>query len=359
MSARVSRAAFPGLGRLDGFQGRQGPDSSPAPWFEWWYYKGVVPATGDAFYLAYGVVNPGDEQRQWPASQAFVTFGWPRRGIFVTRPLPPAEFAASRTTTAVRIDGCQATPERLQGRLQAGGHAVSWDLSIENHWSFHATSWVPLFPGISNIHWHPGGADLSLTGTVVADGGELRLAGAPGYHDHNWGRFFPRWWLWIACNAFAGHPGTALVVGGGLPALFCRFEGEPVVCLGVRHAGEVHALRTIHLHRTRLEAVPGGWRVEATGPTRRISLLATAAPGSYFPIDLPKPTGGLFCNRETLTGHVALTLEERTRLGRWRTRLQATSELAGIELGTDPDRPLPELLTSWGALGPAASGGAG
>ena len=45
------------------------------PWFEWWYYKVVLPQTGESFYFVYGVVNPWDSAKKLEASRSYVGLG--------------------------------------------------------------------------------------------------------------------------------------------------------------------------------------------------------------------------------------------------------------------------------------------
>ena len=64
---------------------------------------------------------------------------------------------------------------------------------------------------------------MALVGTAELGGRELRLEGAAGYHDHNWGRWY--WgddvgWEWGCFQASADGP--ALVEGDGRGPWSCR-----------------------------------------------------------------------------------------------------------------------------------------
>ncbi|MCC6751929.1 MAG: hypothetical protein IT371_30020 [Deltaproteobacteria bacterium] len=324
------------------YMGRSALDArGPAarqPWFEWWYYKAVVPATGEAIFAAYGVVNPTDVAGRSGASQAFLIFGAPRRKLLLVERLPVRSFEASSSSTYVRVGRSHATACRAVGEVAGQGHRARWDLGFATRWRFPATGWVSWFPAASNIHWHPAQADARVSGVVELDGERLELVGAPGYQDHNWGSSFPRYWLWIACNTFADAPETALVVGGGLPRAMRRVEVGSVVCVGLRHEGRVHAFRSTDLHGTRVEPLPGGWRVEASDGRRRITVEARAPLEAFLPIELDTPDGGRFVNYETLAGDLQVRLEERSRVLRWRKVVELSSRQAGLEIGLDARR---------------------
>ena len=45
------------------------------PWFEWWYYKIVLPETKESFYFVYGVVNPWDKTNKLKGTRSYVGMG--------------------------------------------------------------------------------------------------------------------------------------------------------------------------------------------------------------------------------------------------------------------------------------------
>ena len=45
------------------------------PWYEWWYYKIVLPEQNKSFYFVYGVVNPWDSEQTLKGTRSYVGFG--------------------------------------------------------------------------------------------------------------------------------------------------------------------------------------------------------------------------------------------------------------------------------------------
>jgi len=316
----------------------------PGPWFEWWYYKAVLPHSGETFYVAYGVVAGKHD------GHAFITLALPERGVHLKKRYPLS--AASATRTSVTIAGNTATPDRLRGSVGS----VRWDLTIANRWSFAPTNLLARWSRTSSAHWCPAQADAAFTGAVIVDGVELKLTEVPGYQDHNWGSCFPRWWFWIACNHFADHPDLALVAGGGRPVLFGAGELVDLVTAGVQFRGRAIGWGKQHFDLARVDALVGGWRLRCTNSRWRLHVEATAPVNSYHRIDLDQPDGAVFHNHETLKGQLALHLEGRSGLS-WRTELCTSSPWGSIEYGLDPRRPIAAVHERWlGEPGPPVLG---
>ena len=65
---------------------------SQLPWFEWWYYKVVLPETGESFYFVYGIVNPWDTKHSKDATRSYVGFGDFEKNITVEEKYPIDHF---------------------------------------------------------------------------------------------------------------------------------------------------------------------------------------------------------------------------------------------------------------------------
>ena len=101
---------------------------SRRPWFEWWYYKVVVPESNDSFYFAYGVVNPWDVKRTLKGTRAFVGFGDFKSKQQAEQHYPLDKFHASYTETKVIIDDQLATDKEIKGSLKdESGNTYEWD----------------------------------------------------------------------------------------------------------------------------------------------------------------------------------------------------------------------------------------
>ncbi|HNR33599.1 MAG TPA: tocopherol cyclase family protein [Candidatus Hydrogenedentes bacterium] len=308
------------------------------PWFEWWYYKVVLPDTGDAFYFVYGVVNPWDEAQNDPASRSYVGVGNFGLKESATAVFSVSDFQASYEKTDIWIAGQHATDSAIAGSLQDDdGQRIEWNITIDHRWSYNAMGWAMFVPEITNIGWYPAQADARFSGTIEYKGRTYILENAPGYQDRNWGRTFPSWWAWICANHFDHYPDTALASGGGHPILFGRIDSIEGMSVGLRHEGRDYSFRPNDGDRERVEISFGVWEIEAVNRKgHRINISAWAPCDSFMDLVFVTPQGDSFHDFETLTGQVTVKLDERDaqEADGWRRIAELHSDLAGIEYGS-------------------------
>ena len=317
------------------------------PWYEWWYYKVVLPYSGEAFYSSYGVVNPWDTAGEYAASKAYVSMGSFGAHERVTQFYPVSDFEASYEATDVRIRDQRATGASIAGDLvdDAGGE-VSWDIQITTRWQYNAMGWAMFVPEITNIFWYPAQADARFTGAINYGGRIYQFENAPGYQDRNWGRTFPEWWAWIVANHFEGYPDTALAAGGGKPVILGITDRVEGLSIGLFHQGREYAFRPNEGDRERFVVNFGIWQVEAINSDGyRIEVEADAPCESFMDLMFPTPQGEEFHDFESLTGEVTVRLYDRAGCigNSWRLLETLRSDYAGIEYG-DRDMALFDCL---------------
>ena len=307
------------------------------PWFEWWFYKVVLPDTGDAFFFTYGVVNPWDTAMDNPSSSAFVSMGNFTERAFTEERYPPSDFTASYQATDVRIGDQHATDKMITGSLvDSDGGVVSWDIQIEPRWRFNAMTWTMFLSNLSNIFWYPVQADALFSGWIDYKGQLYTFEDAPGFQDRNWGRSFPEWWVWIVANHFDGHPNTALAVGGGQPVLLDAIHGFESVGVGLLHEGKEYTWRPHDFDLIRLNVHWGTWLVEAINTDGyKIEIEASAPCDSFMDLVFMTPQGVEFHDFEALTGEVTVRLYKLTTgwHPQWHLIETLWSDFAGIEYG--------------------------
>lgn len=304
------------------------------PWFEWWYYKVILPDTGETFYFLYGAVNPWDSANTDPASQAYVGFGSFADGVTINQKFPVANFQASYDQTDVSIAGQRATRWGIAGHVFDNAADASWNIDIETRWDFNAMGWALFVPELTNIYWYPAQAAALFSGTIVCNGKTHTFKNLPGYQDRNWGRNFPDWWAWITANHFEGHPDTALVVGGGRPTLLNLFEPVEGLAIGLLHDGVEYNWRPNDGDLQRFTIDFGTWKVQSVNRDGyMIEIEATAPCASFMDIVFMAPQNILFHDFETLTGALTLRLYERQGL-QYRLLETLKSDFAGIEYGS-------------------------
>lgn len=315
-------------------------------WFEWWYYKVVVPDTTDAFYFVYGVVNPWDSAATRPASRAYVGFGSFADKQIIEDVRPTTEFEARYDSTFVKIGDNVATDRELGGAVSGESGSARWQLSVEREWTFNGMGWAMFKSWISNIFWYPVQAGARMSGWIETRGRRIEVNGAPAYQDRNWGRSFPKWWTWIVSNSFKGSPDSVLAVGGGRPKLPGGFDLIETVTIGLRHKGREYTFRPTEDDKVRVDIKFGKW--EVFGANRRgetIWISASAPSESFMDLTFMTPQGQVFHDFEALRGRI------RVKLKKW-NRLVAELETdeGGIEYGS--------FDAGVGAAGDGRTGGA-
>ncbi|MBI5210153.1 MAG: hypothetical protein HY927_09315 [Elusimicrobia bacterium] len=315
----------------DRYNARVWDGKSRDDWYEWWYYKVVVPGTQEAFYFCYGVVNPWDLDRTRPASRAYVSVGSFGAGEVVERTLAPGKFTASPDSAFVQVGDGVATDRELKGRLPApDGGEISWDLKVEKDWAFNAMGWAMSQAWISNIFWYPAQAGAFMSGRISFKGKTVTLDRAPAYQDRNWGTSFPKWWTWLVSNNFKGAPGTVLAAGGGQPRIFPGTDFYQGVAVGLRHEGRERVFRPTSGDIVKVDVRFGRWEVSARNRRgERIEISAFAPREKFLLLKFMAPQGREFNDYEALLGRIRVKLYEGPKLV-----ADLETDEGGIEYGT-------------------------
>jgi tocopherol cyclase len=319
------------------------------PWFEWWYYKVVLPEQERSFYFVYGVVNPWDMQLTSSATRSYVGFGDFENYVTVDRNFPVSSFSASYDHPAVMVDSNFASDKLIEGEIKdKNGDLYRWKIDIEKKWSFNGEGWL-LGKLITDIEWYPAQADATCSGEVTGPTGTVSFENAPCYQDRNWGKKFPKWWTWIVSNHFEGHPDTALAIGGGQPHIWGRSPGYSNVVVGLKHKGKEYSFRPNDFDRIKININFGTWEVTAWDRNYKLEIKAFAPKESFLDLEFMTPEGEVFHDYETLRGNVEIKIyKKQRRFGPDRWILQDTlkSNNTGIEYGSRNQYDLKSLFSN-------------
>ncbi len=307
------------------------------PWYEWWYYKVIIPETKESFFFVYGVVNPGDTLHTQKATRAYIEMGDFNSREQVKHVTNVKNFYAAYDKTYVNVDGGIATDKNITGSISENDKDYAWDISIQKKWSFNATGWATGM-GLTNIEWYPAQADATCNGVIRSNGKLYHLVDAPCYQDRNWGKSFPNWWTWIVSNNFKHHPDTSIAIGGGNP----KFLGSDFlkgVAVGLKHKGKTYEFRPNDLDRVKIDINFGKWEVTAQNRKYKVEVSAYAPKEAFMDLQFMTPTGEIFHDYETLTGKMSVKLYRRKRTSRsrvpsWTLIDTLDSDTAGIEYGS-------------------------
>ncbi|MFN8370415.1 MAG: tocopherol cyclase family protein [Bacteriovoracaceae bacterium] len=258
-------------------------------WYEWWYYKIVLPETNDSFFFVYGIVNPADSQHGYKGTRSYVQAGDFSQKIQVEEKFPINEFRASELQTYVEVSSNVATDKFFKGSItDKKGNPISWNIKIENRWAFNAEGWL-MGRLITDIEWYPAAADARCSGTIVSNNKLHSFTDVPCYQDRNWGKTFPDWWAWIVSNHFEKSPGTALAIGGGKPHIYGERTPFHGVAIGLKHQGIVYDFRPNDLNYIKTDITFGRWKIRAMDRHYLIEIEASALTTNLWICSLQLP----------------------------------------------------------------------
>lgn len=305
------------------------------PWFEWWYYKVVLPQTNEAFFFVYGVVNPWDQAMTMESSRSYVGMGDFNSKKVFDRAFPLTEFSAAYERTEIFVADNIATDRYFSGMLSSDqGETVSWNINIEKKWAFNATGWAT-GRMITDIEWYPAQADARCSGEITSGGKVYAFDNVPCYQDRNWGKEFPEWWAWIVSNQFEGHPDTTLAIGGGKPKVRGRYTPIEGVAIGLKHKGEEYSFRPNDLDKVTFNINYGTWEVMAINGSTKIEIKAWAPKERFMDLQFMTPQGRVFHDYEALVGQVEVKLYKKFFFSpKWKLVETLHSRHAGIEYGS-------------------------
>jgi hypothetical protein len=317
---------------LDGI--RFDPARSPRGHVESWFLKANDPRGRRAIWLKWTIWS-GPGGRDHAVAEAWaIAFGG-ADGHVATKTTVPFERARfeSRTIGAT-VDGCTLSAEAAHGRVESGGRAIAYDLTIaslegplvhfQSPWMYDAG-----FPKQKIVSPIP---NARISGSVVVGQETWTLEAWPGMVGHNWGAGNSESYAWGHCNAwddeddvvFEGF--SARVRAGGL-----LLPTTTALCL--RHHGTSYMLSGIAaLARNHGSISSRRWRFRGKGPRVAIEGEMWADTDDFVGLFYPNPDGTVcYClNSKLARAEITVRLE-----GRAPKTLR--SERAALELATrDP-----------------------
>lgn len=209
--------------RIDHFHAPAGP---PRDWAEWDYFTFEAPTSGAYGYLT---LLAGGEGR------GTVLFRWREAGhgvLDVALPVPVRPGDLSLRTAAQHLGPARVWVEGNAYRVTVADPRLRLDLRLVPAPGY----WLPPIQmdadGVRSGYVVPVVRGW-VSGTVRLRGVTHRLAGALGYHDHNWGTWRGVTWEWGEASSPAGavlygalHTDRPSLAAGRPPVLFLWGSGE-------------------------------------------------------------------------------------------------------------------------------------
>lgn len=300
------------------------------PYFEGWYYKLALP--GDSLAVIPGIFR----SRHSPQGDiSFIQVLYGRQSAFIR--YPPEAFRAHPHSMDIQIGNSRFTMDGLHLDITTGG------LTLQGRARFtgvHTLKTHPLSPSIMGpFSFLPGmqcnhgllSLEHTVWGILRHNETTLRLEGAKGYIEKDWGSAFPSAWVWLQGHA-SGQDASFTCSAATIPLGPIRFNG--LIC--VLRIGEDQIRMATYLggRVSRLCKTSSGFALELRQGPLCLSLSAQAE--QFGTLQAPTRNGMDRSVTEALDATFELTLQKRNHLlfsGRFE---HGGMELSNIEALTRP-----------------------
>lgn len=295
-------------------------------YFEGWYFK-LVDA-GGANKLAF---IPGIAYDKSGKGEAFVQVLDSTRGAADFHAYKIERFKAAKDRFYVEVGGNSFSQRHLKVDLPgySGELALSGNVPWPVRWNAPGImGWYAFAPFMECYHGMVS-MDHRLEGSLQVDGvGEVDFSGGRGYIEKDWGRSFPKAWIWCQTNHFEGSEGTSLMFSvAHIPWLGRYFIG--FLC-AFYHAGKIHLMATYTGAKNEYEILEDGLTARFYDKRRSLEVRVHKAAGA----ELFAPVSGSMTGKvnESLDARVDLLFRENQQLV-----FEGTGYHAGFEIGGDPE----------------------
>lgn len=315
---------------------------SSGTYFEGWYYKLIGPDKEARRAVIPGIYRHQDD----PAlSHAFVQVLDGKEGSSVYHRFPLEAFQAAEGAFDVRIGGSRFRLDQMALDLNSNGQRIQGALHFQGVRPWPVT---PLSPGVMGwyaftpmMQCYHGvlGLDHAIQGGLTINGDAVDFSGGRGYMEKDWGRGFPRAYVWMQSNHFA-ETGISLSASiATIPWVRSWFRGFIV---GFLHQGTLYRFATylgskvdaLQVSPSHVEwALSGGSRSGA--PDQRFSgyrleLVADRASGGT--LAAPEPGGMVERVVESMTATAEVRLTGINRSGRETIIFEGRGDCAALEV---------------------------
>lgn len=196
-------------------------------YFEGWYYKVITADQKHAIAFIGGVSYPkhsGD-------NHAFIQFFDSRTGQTGYFRFEAEDFCPSKDRLDVRIGNNRLQKSGIEVNLQKEDLRIQGKLEFHNIISYPSTllepgimgpfSYVPFmecYHGVVNIH-------QSVSGYLWINGERIDFEDSYGYVEKDWGRSFPKSWVWMQSNHFKNEDVSFMFSIATIPFYVTEFTG--------------------------------------------------------------------------------------------------------------------------------------
>jgi tocopherol cyclase len=311
-------------------------------YFEGWYYK-LVDAAEEHVLAVIPGISLGSTKED---SHAFIQIFNGTTGDYEYFTFPVNEFLSASRAFDVRIAANCFSDSALRLDLAQSGHRITGELWFENVVPYPKRLFAPGIMGWASfvpfMQCKHGIVSMNHTihGALAIDGEQLSFEGGKGYIEKDWGRSFPRAYVWMQANHFTAMDTAFMLVLARIPWLRLTIPGFAAV---LWHDNRYYLFATYTGARiTRFEK--GAHRVRLSIEDRHFNLDLEGLQGMVVALKSPHAgsmTGRIF---ESLAATLKLRLYAKRSTGD-QLLLEDEGRNAGLEVMDDADELLRTLNT--------------
>jgi len=289
-------------------------------YFEGWYFKVIDAAQTQALAFIPGISM--DEKGQ---KHAFIQVMNGKRHEAQYHRFEADQFLPSDHSFLVQLgenyfsrDAFKVNLPGVKGEIRSSGHSL-WPKMLGAPGIMGWYSFVPFmqcFHGIVSMNHQ-------LEGSLEIDGRSYDFNGGKGYIEKDWGHSFPKAYIWMQCNHFAGGEGSSLMASvAHIPWLGSHFIG--FIC-GFLHEGKLHRFATYTGARKELTIAKDTVQLSFINPKTELRIYARQAAG----VALVSPLSG------AMSGKIQESLETEIQvefLENGKRVFEGKGTSAGLEL---------------------------
>lgn len=195
-------------------------------YFEGWYFKLIDQSMGHAVAIIPGI-SIGNDRRD---AHAFIQVLFSEEEAYYFR-FDIKEFSYSEDKFAIKIRENYFSGDGIRLALHGGGIHIQGSLKFVNILELPKTLFMPgimgpysylpfmeCYHGIINIHH-------DILGSLTIMGKPVDFTDGYGYIEKDWGRSFPKTWVWLQSNHFGRKDATIMFSSAKIPWLGRTFYG--------------------------------------------------------------------------------------------------------------------------------------
>lgn len=299
--------------------------------FEGWYYKIVDKNDSHKLAIIPGI-SYGDSEDQ---HHSFIQIlnGYENKYYYISYPHEDFKYSNNKFRICVNsnifsIDNLDLSID--DNDIKIKGHIVfknnvKWPGTILNPGSMGFYNYLKFMECYSQVCVLNG----SIVGNLDINGKDINFTGGKVYIEKNWGKSFPKSWLWIQSNSFKDRKASVTCSLGNVPFLFSSFQG---FLIGVTIENQFYSFTTMNRSKIKIQSLGDDIVLTVKKRNLKLTLKIFSKKDTFLLCNGPKK--GLMSPfvKETLSGQVYMLLEDTQNN---KKIFEDIGSSAGIEYGGD------------------------